>query len=83
MRGFRRAMAGLHLGVAPLLFVGMLSPSRNIELTTGDMIAALPTPLPRQAIVVNTPVELLNMYAPAIGEQVALPAFDVFSWLAR
>jgi hypothetical protein len=69
MRGFAHAMAALHLGLAPLLFLATVNTNAGIERGTQAIVAAvdaLPRAPERHVIIVNTPVELLTMYSTVI-----------------
>lgn len=68
-RGATRALAGLHLGLAPLLFLAMLGQAEPIERSARALSSLLgQETAPREIVVVNLPVEPLLNYARALRE---------------
>jgi hypothetical protein len=57
------SMASLHLGFAPLLFLVAIGQYAAVENGTRAVVSALPRAMPSQVILVNTPFELLTLYA--------------------
>jgi len=63
VRATRPVMIGLHLVLAPVLFFGSLGQSKPFENGTREILSALPSQLPSQVVFINTPIELLGLYA--------------------
>jgi hypothetical protein len=63
LRATRVVFIALHLVVAPLLFVPALAQNQLVDHAAAVVSEALPEAPPRQIVLLNTPIELLNMYA--------------------
>jgi hypothetical protein len=63
LRITRGALITLHLVLAPLLFIPALGQNRVIDQAALTVASALPQDPPRHVVLVNTPVELLTLYA--------------------
>ena len=63
VRGTRRVMIGLHLVLAPVLFVPMLNQTLPVEHGAQAIVAALPLRAPKQVILVNSPLDILSLHA--------------------
>ncbi|HTU60527.1 MAG TPA: hypothetical protein VMF89_18880, partial [Polyangiales bacterium] len=63
MRATRAVLITLHLVLAPLLFIPALGQNRLIDQAAHRVASALPMAPARQIVLVNTPVELLTLYA--------------------
>jgi hypothetical protein len=63
IRAARAVLVTLHLVLAPLLFIPALGQNRLIEQAAHRVASALPREPARQVVLVNTPVELLTLYA--------------------
>ena len=63
MPATRWVLGALHLVLAPLLFIPALGQNRLIDLAAHRVASALPQAPARQVVLVNTPVELLTLYA--------------------
>ena len=63
LRVTRGVLIALHLVVAPLLFVPALGQNQLIERAAAVVEAAVPELPPRQIVLLNTPIELMNTYA--------------------
>jgi hypothetical protein len=66
VRSVRWVLIAIHGVLAPLAFVLQLDQFAPIEAGANAVVAAIPERAPAQVILVNTPVELLTIYAHAI-----------------
>jgi hypothetical protein len=63
VRGTRRVMIGLHIVLAPVLFVPMLNQTLPVERGAQAIVAAVPVHPPKQVILVNSPLDVLSLHA--------------------
>ena len=63
LRATRGVLIALHLVIAPLLFVPALGQNQLIDRAAAVLAEVVPAAPPRQIVLLNTPVELLNLYA--------------------
>jgi hypothetical protein len=63
LRATRGVLFALHLVIAPLLFVPALGQMQLIDRAAERVAAALPAAPARQVVLLNTPVELMTLYA--------------------
>jgi hypothetical protein len=62
VRGMRRLLIGLHLVLAPLVFLATLIQTLPIEHGAQSIAAAVPLQAPKQVILVNSPLDVLSVH---------------------
>jgi hypothetical protein len=63
VRRARGVLLGIHSVLAPLLFIPMLNQTVPIEHAAQAISAAVPVRAPKQVILVNAPLDILNVHA--------------------
>ena len=66
VRRTRRVLIGVHIVLAPLLFIPTLNQTLPIEHGAQAVAAAVPVRAPKQVIVVNSPLDVLSMHVSAL-----------------